>query len=136
MFPESRYHQSGFGLPVAVFVITVLAVIIAAMAGIQQNSSQSLSLQANSYRAFYAAESGAQLALNLLIPPDGSAGRSCSQSPYYTQSFAVTGLNSCSVSVACRSISDGGENYYIVSSTGQCGSGIDQAMRQVEVMVK
>ena len=82
MFPETMIKQKGLGLPAAIFVITVLAVIITAMSSIQTRSGQSLSLQANSYRAFYAAESGAQLALNLLIPPDGSAGRQCDTSPF------------------------------------------------------
>jgi len=124
----------GFGLPAAIFVITVLAVIISGMSVIQQRSSQSLSLQANSYRAFYAAESGGQLALNLLFPPAGGS-QECNVSPYYQHDFSVAGLAGCSVTVNCRILSDSSEDYFILTSTGQCGSAEDQAMRSIEVMV-
>ncbi len=136
MFPETMIKQKGLGLPAAIFVITVLAVIITAMSSIQTRSGQSLSLQANSYRAFYAAESGAQLALNLLIPPDGSAGRQCDTSPFYARTFAVTGLQNCSVSVACSSSVSGTDTFYTITSRGQCGSASDRAWREIEVMVK
>ena len=128
--------QSGFGLPAAVFVITVLALVIAAMAAIQQSSSRTVSLQVQSHRAFYSAESGIQLALNLLLPPDGSSGRNCTTSPFYSLTFTASGLSGCSVSVLCHSVTDSGETFYILNSTGSCGSGEDRAERQLEVMVQ
>ena len=129
-------NSRGFGLPAAIFVITILALVIAAMSAIIQRSAQSVSLQVESQRAFYAAESGVQLALNLLFPVDGSSSRSCSVSPYYSENFSAAGLNSCAVTVSCRSVFDGTQVYYILTSSGSCGSGADQAVRELEVMVQ
>ncbi|WP_320820375.1 hypothetical protein [Thalassolituus sp.] len=131
-----RSNQGGFGLPMALFVVTVLALIIASMSQIQNDSSSSVSLQVNSHRAFYSAEAGIEIALNLLMPPDGSAGRSCATSPFYSQTYSVAGLNGCSVSVACDSMTVTGDNYYTLISTGSCGSGIDRAQRAIEVRAK
>ena len=138
MSPEySAIKKSdGFGLPAAIFVITILALVIAAMSAITQRSAQSVSLQVQSQRAFYAAESGVQLALNLLFPVDGSPSKSCAVSPYYSENFSAAGLNSCAVSVGCRSVFDGTQVYYILTSSGSCGSGADQAVRELEVMVQ
>ncbi len=146
MFPESGVgfsvvsRQSGFGLPMAVFVITVLALVIAAMAQLQQSSSEGSSLQLQSQRAFYAAESGLQLSLNLLLPPDGSAGRSCATTPFYAHTFSSPssfyGLTSCSVTVECQDVAVGSEVYFTLTSEGICGSGTDSARRTTEVRVK
>mgnify|MGYP001177026052 FL=1 len=133
-------RQSGFGLPMAVFVITVLALVIAAMAQLQQSSSEGSSLQLQSQRAFYAAESGLQLSLNLLLPPDGSAGRSCASVPLYAHDFSSTnslyGLSNCSVRVECQPVTVDSEVYFTLTSTGTCGSGTDSAQRTTEVRVK
>jgi len=56
-------RQRGFGLPLAVFIITVLALIGAAMVALTRTGQESVASEIQSIRAFYAAESGAQLAL-------------------------------------------------------------------------
>ena len=134
--PTLRYRQQGFGLPLAIFIITVLALVIAAMSQLQQTSSEGVSLQVQSHRAFYAAESGIQLALNRLIPPDGSAGSACSASPFYQRDFSIPGLPNCSVTVNCSVITVTSINYYTLNATGTCGSGVDAAQRQIEVRVQ
>lgn len=142
MSPDAmNYHkQAGLGLPAAIFIITVLALIIAGMSAVQRWSAQSVILQVQSQRAFYSAESGLQLALNLLLPPTGVA-RDCAVSPFYSHSFTppvgeVSGLDDCSVSVSCRSVVAGTETFYLLDSTGTCGSGAEQAQRRLEVMVQ
>ena len=129
-------RQRGIGLPAVIFIITTLVLIIAAMAQLQQNTSDGLSLQLLSQRAFYAAESGAQLSMNLLLPPAAGPARSCSTSPFYTHAFNAPGLTGCSVSVSCRELSLDGSPVYILNSTGQCGSGALSASRQTEVAVR
>lgn len=151
MFPNRQYEyikpvnrvsspqfikQGGFGLPAAIFVITVLALVITTMARLQQSSADGSSLQLLSLRAFYAAESGIELALNVIIPPDGSAGRACATSPFYQQTFTVAGLNQCSAEVSCRELLIDGESQYVLLSRGQCGDGTLQAQRQIEVGVR
>ncbi len=146
MYPERILNarimarQSGFGLPMAVFVITVMALVIAAMAQLQQSSSEGSSLQLQSQRAFYAAESGLQLSLNLLLPPDGSAGRNCASAPFYAHDFSSTasfyGLTNCSITVECQPLTVNSEQYFTLTSRGRCGSGTDSAQRTTEVRVK
>ena len=134
MFRKSM--QRGFGLPMALFVVTVLAIIIATMASMQGDAAASSSLQVQAHRAFYAAESGIEGALNLLLPPDGSPGQACTVSPFFNPTFTVTGLNGCSASVECSSVTVGGDDYYTLTSTGSCGSGLDAAQRVLEVRAR
>ncbi len=127
------YQQRGAGLPLAIFIVTALALIITAMSQLQSSSSASVALQINSQRAFYAAESGAQLAMNVLFPPDGSAGLSCATAPFYSQNFTATGLAGCQASVQCTAVTAGGANVFTLRSTGSCGNGASQARRVIEV---
>lgn len=132
MFP-SRSHQSGFGLPMALFVITILGVVIATMSSVQEDSGASGALQVNAHRALFAAESGAEASLNLLLPPDGSPGQACTVTPYYSHNFTVSGLRNCRVTVSCSAITVNTDNYYTLTSTGQCGSNANAAQRVLEV---
>jgi MSHA biogenesis protein MshP len=135
----NRYvYQQGFGLPMALFVITVLAVIISSMASLQNNAASSSALQVQAHRALFSAESGIEASLNLLIPPDGSLGRACATDPFYTQTFAAVtlGLNGCEVTVRCSFINVASEDYFTLRSTGECGSYLDQSTRTLEVRVK
>ncbi|AOY88873.1 hypothetical protein BKP64_12225 [Marinobacter salinus] len=128
-------RQSGAGLPIALFIITVLSLLVAGMAQLQQASGESVSLQIQSQRAFFAAESGAQVGVR-----DVLEGGSCSalNSPI---SFSVPALSGCNASLACESVTanisgPGGNTVFSIASTGQCGSGMDQAVRVVEVRVR
>lgn len=135
MFPKLNQRaskQSGAGLPLAIFIITVLALIVVTITQLQQGTAEMEIQDLQSTRAFYAAESGAQAALALLFPPDGSAGASCAI-PLYENTFGVPGLNGCSVSVSCSSDNLGATTYYTLTSRGTCGSGLDQSRRIVEV---
>ena len=136
MYPEHSFgRQAGAGLPIALFIITVLALLVAGMAQLQESSGQAVSLQIQSQRAFFAAESGAQVAVR-----DVLEGGSCSavSSPL---DFTVSALDGCSASVACNSVAanikgPGGDTVFSIASRGQCGSGPDQSERTVEVRVR
>lgn len=130
------HQQRGFGLPMALFVITVLSLIIFSMAAIHSNSQQSNSLQINAYRALFAAESGLEAGLNLLMPPDASPGRSCSTTPFYNHDFVNRGLNQCSVALTCTEAIINTETVYTLNSQATCGSDKDQASRILEVRVR
>ena len=141
MFPDdvkrvTVSQQRGFGLPMALFVITVLAVIVTAMGSMQTTSGQSSVLHIQGERAFYAAESGTEAALNVLLPPDGSPGRACATSPFFTATFTAPGLRGCSVSVSCVQMTVDGEDLYTLISQGSCGTGLDQASRTLEVRAR
>jgi len=150
MCPESRDHrgqlpekgtdrsrQQGAGLPMAIFLITVMALIVTTITQLQQSTSEMETLDIQSVRAFYAAESGAQMALSVLLPPDGSAGASCSGEIYTQSPFPEEGLRGCSATVTCNQetviVEGEPENYYTLTSTGTCGSGREQGQRVIEV---
>lgn len=137
MSPErSGFRQRGAGLPVALFIITVLALLVAGMAQLQESSGQAVSLQIQSQRAFYAAESGAQVAVARVLE-----GGSCAAlgGPLL---FSEVGLSGCRAEFACSSILldiEGGpaeETVFDLTSQGRCGTGTDQAERTVEVRVR
>lgn len=130
MFPDHSQKQRGAGLPVALFVITVLALIVVGMGQLQQSTGGAVSLQIQSQRAFYAAESGAQLGVYEVLDGSGCSAVTASVS------FSHGALSNCSAQLACSPESNGTEQLYTVSSTGQCGSGADFASRKIEVRVR
>ncbi|MDX5299245.1 MAG: hypothetical protein LPK85_09870, partial [Gammaproteobacteria bacterium] len=134
VYPHAK--QRGVGLPLALFVITVLSLLVAFMAQIQQSTQEQLSLQLQSMRAFLAAESGAQAAVSLVMPPDGGAGRACAVSPFHQVTFATPGLRGCTATVRCRADTGDGATYHTLQSEGRCGGGADEAVRVVEVRVR
>ena len=138
MFRETSMArlQQGAGLPIALFIITVLTLLVAGMAQLQQAGSESVSLQIQSQRAFFAAESGAQVAVaEVLAAGDCSAVTG-------SVTFSANGLSGCESAMFCNSVSadiDGGpaeETVFTVRSDGQCGSGSDLANRSVEGRVR
>ncbi len=137
MFPERPvYRQRGAGLPIAIFIITVLSLLVLGMSQLQQSAGQSLSLQIQSQRAFFAAESGAQAAVRKAL--DSSCPEVLVASPI---TFGPGGLVGCSARLACDSITadisgPGGNTVYTISSTGSCGGGPDEAEREIEVRVR
>lgn len=124
--------QMGAGLPIALFVITVLSLIVLGMSQLQESASKSITLQVQSQRAFLAAQSGAQKVLADMFPADPSASLSCPAN--FTLSFSAGGLNACTATVQCSDIYS---PVLTIESIGVCGSpGPEQASRTVEVRVK
>ncbi len=133
MSPNSNKIH-GFGLPAAIFIITVLAMIVAAITSLGESSSVAFGQDINSIKAFYAAESGAEIGLTKKFDVTGSPV-GCGNNLYVDNS-GLTGLNGCSVEVHCDTANAGGIEYYTLTSTATCGSGRDAAQREVEVRAK
>lgn len=137
MCPDRQIRrQSGAGLPVALFVITVLSLLVLGMSQLQESSGRSISLQIQSQRAFFAAESGAQVAVRKAL--DASCTEVIDASPV---TFGAGGLSGCSATLACESVTadiggPGGDTVYTIFSTGSCGTGPDEAERDIEVRVR
>jgi MSHA biogenesis protein MshP len=138
MFPNlpSLKYQTGAGLPIALFIITVLALLVIGMSQLQQAGGDSVSLQIQSQRAFLAAESGAQVAVRKALESGDCAAVSGSVT------FPTGGLSGCSASMSCSALGadiDGDavdEIVFTIRSDGQCGSGRDGANRTVELRVR
>jgi len=140
MYPEFhlRYKQKGIGLPMAIFVITILALITLGITSLQENNGLSMAVDVNSQRAFFAAESGSQIALSKVFPPSGVGAGSCTatQSTIWSGNFTVPGLARCSAVVTCVVDTVSSKKYDTFVSTGQCGSGADAATRVIEVRAR
>lgn len=143
MFPDSRFYkplairvQQGIGLPIALFVITVLALLVVGMAQLQQATGQAVSLQIQSQRAFFAAESGAQLAVAEVLDSASCAGVPAEQV------YANGALRECKARLSCAATAplaipgSGSNRVYTLTSVGECGSGNELASRTVEVRVR
>jgi len=139
--PKFYKHQQGISLLMMIFFIVLIAVVSVALVKITATATVSIGNEIISSRSFFAAESGAQNALALLFPLNGTVVTTCStvtnalNSP--SISLTATGLGSCSVSVVCNGPAMiNGRYYYEIESTGQCGSGESVAVRTIRVAAR
>ena len=130
MCPDRLFvNQKGAGLPVALFIITVLALLVLGMSQLQQSASESVSLQIQSQRAFFAAESGAQVGVGRVLDDPGNP-----QCFSGTINFSSAGLNGCRAEISCDVTT--GDEVFTLTSEGYCGTGADAASRTVEVRLQ
>ena len=131
MSRELRSHRSsrtpsgerGVGLPVAIFVITVLAAFVVNMGYLVQDNATGRIEYVQSLRALLAAESGGDFGLNVLFDPSDAtsySSLSCSSTPVSYSFTNDPGMAGCSASVSCTSSSSSGETVYTITSVGTC----------------
>ena len=132
--------QKGVGLPMAIFIIVILSFLVVAITQLEQRTGESVSMSVLSSRAFYAAESGAQVALAKLFPP--GTDNTCTAVDGDQYQFNQPGLTNCSATINCAVETVAAESYFTITSTGMCGlfedpvgEGIpaDAAQRRVQV---
>ncbi len=133
---KGKKRQKGVGLPAALFIIVILALLAIAITELEQSTAAGVSINVQSSRAFYAAESALQAALVELFPvntgdPTIPADPTACVTP--SVSFTTPGLAGCTGTVQCSIDVVDGESYFTLRSTGTCGSGGKQAIRAVEV---
>ena len=137
MYPENSYkQQAGAGLPIAIFIITVLSLIVLSMSQLQESSGKAISLQIQSQRAFFAAESGAQVVIAGIMPANKNDSVACSATPpdFIKVPFSnVEGLANCTAKVVCTPDS----GVVTVKSLGVCGIDTpEEARRTVEIRLR
>ena len=123
--------QQGLGLPVAIFIITIMSLIAVAVNRLNESSSQSYSQNLLSSRAFYAAESGAQLRAHAVLTLPACT---CGSSEDVDYNFTVDGLNQCKAETSCSEFVVTGETYCTIISIGSCDN--SNAQRTIEVRLK
>lgn len=117
--------QAGLGLATALFVITILGLIAVYMSRLVTSNTASFSEEMELVQSFYAAESGAQFAMNDIFFPLTVSSAQCPASTNYA--FTTGALNTCSAAVSCEEIGvdvdgDGSnEAFYTITSAGSCG---------------
>ncbi len=126
-------RQRGIGIPAAMFVITLMALLASAINLLVGQNAEVFEEEISLTRAYYAAESGAGFAINSLFPPEEfpaySGNAECAAGPRVYE-FTVEGLNACTASVTCSTDATvAGVDYYTVRSTGTC----DDVSRTVQV---
>lgn len=137
MFPDRRL-QKGFLLPVAMIMIVGIGVMAIAISQIASQSSQSSVVEGLSIQAFYAAESGAQFAMNRLMFNTNSraqADANCAAVNGSSLNFTANGLQACSTALSCstNTVAGNPQSFYTIVSAASCGSGELAAERSVEV---
>jgi MSHA biogenesis protein MshP len=126
-----RLKQAGLGLPVAIFVITIMSMIAVAVNQLNEAAGQTFSQNLLSSRAFYAAESGAQLRSQFVL---STSPCSCGIDVIVDYDFTVKGLNACSAVTSCNEFIANGSTFCTITSVGSCDN--TNAQRTVEVRVK
>lgn len=136
MYPNVRINkQAGIGLPATVFLIVIVALIVLALGDLNTKSNIGFGQDFYSVKAFYAAESGAQIALNQVF----MGNQACTASMTVIDFDSVadnTGLEACQVSVSCRQATVELIHYYTFMSSATCGGGYEQAQRSIEVRAR
>ena len=124
--------QNGLGLISAIFVIVVLAMLVAGMSGIMTASQTYRAQEILAVRALSAAQTGSELHLSELLHPENSQVCTTDASPV---ALTTAGLLDCSYQASCAAVTVGSDTYYTIKSVGRCGSGVDSSTREVKVRV-
>ena len=119
-----RFQQRGIGLPIAIFVITILAAFAVNMGLLVEDNSESRIEYITNLRASLAADTGADLALNVAFDPSDApayaGGVTCSSTAINYSFTNDAGMSGCSAAVTCASATAGGKTVYTVTSVGTC----------------
>ncbi len=122
--------QHGVSLILVLFLLVVVSLLAAAMAQLNRGGSNAVSLEIQSTRALFAAESGAQAEAMLIFPINGAP--TCPPADF-SNTFPASGLSGCSTATTCNSLQAAGRILFTVTSIGQCGSGNDYARRRITI---
>lgn len=140
-----KHQQQGLGLVSAIFVITILAVIIAGMSRFFAFSQNVTVQEFLGARAITAAQTGIELELTCLqnsltgCTASAAVGSDPTSWDYWpgaasTATFNIEGLANCRAEVFYRSVSSSEGNFWTIDSTGICGGdGLDGASRKIIV---
>lgn len=143
MFPnpsptKSNRQQQGFLLPLALFILVVMAVLALTISRTSIQTQTSSIQEFTNIQAFYAAESGAQrgmqhLFLNAALLRTDVDGRCAGWNQSYN--FTAAGLRACTAQVSCALATDAGNvrSFYTLTSVGICGTGQYRAERSIQV---
>ena len=128
IYSRHNTKQRGSALILVVFILVVVMLLGAALVQIQSSSVETITQEVLGTRALAAANSGAQLQLQILFPL-ASAPISCSNidTVYNFSGVAVAdsrGLVQCTATVNCDNYTTiGTVDYFRIISLGQCNSG-------------
>ncbi|MEH6649048.1 MAG: hypothetical protein V7707_03370 [Motiliproteus sp.] len=129
-------RQRGLGLMAAIFVITIMAVIVVGLSSLVVTSKESFGYEIMSVRAFLMAESGAQLAINHIFTEAQGTATDCSGIEALPASFGQRFPGCEFEQVSCPLVTIDNADYFTLTSRASCGSGTDQAIRSLTLRVQ
>ncbi|MCD9511296.1 pilus assembly PilX N-terminal domain-containing protein [Photobacterium phosphoreum] len=136
----SLRSQTGSALVVAIFIITVMSMMAAAMIKINASQTVTTTQEILGTRAWFAAHSGIEISLNKLFPiGDPNQMLTCD---VISHQIPLVDFDGCKVSVECDEFvanddaAVDAKRRIQLRSTGRCGSGQYQVARQQQVWVK
>ncbi len=118
--PLPPAEQGASALVMVIFVMVVLALLLAALAYINSASNQNTALQIASTRAYWAAQSGAEWGVYQVTSNNASCA---SQTILSYSNTPNAGLAGCMATVACSSAPTASVTSYRISSQGSCPAG-------------
>ena len=131
------FRERGFMVPVALALLVRCSALALSALDARTHSGSLSRHEAISVAASYAADSGAQIAMNRLLYPNptkASANTICDAMTGLTVTFSAPGLVGCTALVACaRRSGSGGQSFYNLSSRGTCASGEAESQRTIDV---
>lgn len=140
MFPDTRTSQKqrGFLLPLAIFLLVGISFLAVAIYRFSGQTGAQATVEGLSVQAFYAAESGAQLAMNRLFFNASSRAQvdaNCAGVSGSNVNYSVTGLALCNAQLTCTRSVDPADttSFYVINSVGSCGVGDLLGEREIEV---
>lgn len=128
---KSWHRQTGLGLPSALFLILIMILIVAAINQLNEMSAAAYGREWLGIRAFYAAETGAQLSAVYMLTPE--VAPACDINFINDLNLTTFGLNECRVNVSCEEIIVQANRHITLTSTGICGPEIDAATRAIQI---
>lgn len=131
-------HQRGFLIPLALIIIVGIGSLAVAVSKLVGRTGASSTQEGLSVQAFYAANSGAQYAMNQLffsVSTRAAADASCTAVNNSTLSYAATGLSHCTADINCTHTVDADDSvsFYRIQSQGDCSVSQLVALRTVIV---
>jgi MSHA biogenesis protein MshP len=127
-------RQRGSALIMAIFVITVMFLLAAALINIVSDGDDSLNQEVLGTRALATANSGADAALARLFPLGGAVSDCDTVTTLvWAPPAGEVGFSGCSVTLGCTAYVAGTETQYRITSEAVCSSGPMRVRRQVEV---
>ena len=148
MYPDREIHRSpgytaqrGFLMPLAIFILVATGFFAVTISRVTGQTAIATTQEGISIAAFYAAESGAQYAMNQLfydtaaLISRASVDNQCVAVNGGNIAFTVAGLNGCSAAISCTRTIDVADttSYYRLLSQATCGTGAISAQRSIEV---
>lgn len=133
---QCKKRQSGFLMPLALFVVVGLGALAVAVTRFSSGSFNSVVQEAISVQTFYAADAGAQYAMHQILhdPSDlAGADASCAAVDGHTINFPSGAFPSCTVQLNCMQTASAGgtPHIYTIDSLARCGTSELQTQRHI-----